>query len=250
MSRKNRPPKNRFCRRSKLAEDEFTTLVRYYFHEVLYGDSRNNYCFYFKIWHRMHRKPLRKSDDYSFKRIQLVDNVLFPSQLFIKNPFYKKISDRITGKKEFITRQRIGRLFNKLSQYIWDNYVITQDPSFQKEDFFDGLLNLIYNKEQELSTPYKLPYAALGHIGLSIKQGDIRTSLMFDLLSKRSKVVRGFKKDKFYLEFSRVLFICIVIRQKKIKYKSLDSVKDDLVLVEILTASTAFLLNFLEKNPL
>jgi hypothetical protein len=44
---------------------------------------------------------------------------------------------------------------------------------------------------------------------------------MFYLLSSRSKAIKGFKKNKFYLEFSRIFFICAVIDANEIKLPSI-----------------------------
>ena len=144
MPRKERPLKNKYCKRSKFAEDEFVTLVRYYFHEVLYGDSRNNYCFYFKYWHKVYGRLRDKN--FAFKPMQLADAILFPSYMFVKDGIHKNKPERDEGKNEFITRQRISNIFNKISQYLWDNHVITQHQKFQhvinhplpfqEEDFF------------------------------------------------------------------------------------------------------------------
>jgi len=252
MPRKEYVPKNKFCKRSKLDDDEFAAIVRFYFHELLYGDSRNNYCFYFERWHFINKKLKRKIIDPPNVNMHLYDDTLFPSSYNVEGKAFKewKTKTRNDGKNELLTRQKISNYFNKISQYLWENHIGCLNPSFHEEDFFDYLLDMIYEKELKTSYPYKEIYDGLCHSILCSRDGEITSSLMFYWLFNRSKVVRGYKKDKFYLEFSRAFFVCIIIMLNKINFSSIYSTKQDLKLYEILTASTAMLLVMLERKTL
>ena len=73
---------------------------------------------------------------------------------------------------------------------------------------------------------------------------------MFYLLSERSKATRGFKNDAFYLEFSRVYFICEVIEKYKVKLQRLNSVEEVEKLDEIVFKATIYLLSILAQDPM
>ena len=60
----------------------------------------------------------------------------------------------------------------------------------------------------------------------------------------------GFKKETFYLEFSRVFFICDVIEKYKIEVKSLYSTKEADKMDEIVFAATMYFLSKLIENPM
>lgn len=59
-----------------------------------------------------------------------------------------------------------------------------------------------------------------------IPKKNLKSSLLFYLLWKRSKIVKGFKRDKFYLEVSRGLYICSVIELNKISLQSIYSARE------------------------
>jgi hypothetical protein len=73
---------------------------------------------------------------------------------------------------------------------------------------------------------------------------------MFYLLSRRSKVIRGFKEGKFYLEFSRVFFICAVIDMENIELPTIYSINDINIQIDLNTKAFFTLMQLFEENPL
>ncbi|GAB6906261.1 hypothetical protein JCM12296A_20960 [Desulfosarcina cetonica] len=118
------------------------------------------------------------------------------------------------------TRQAISRNFDKIGQYIWDSFIVDLHPSFKEEDVFDDLLDLIYEKITAISSYIEF-YNSLNDFPLYVNSENITGSMFFYLLSSRSKAIRGYKKDKFYLEFSRAFFICAAIDTNKTKLSSI-----------------------------
>lgn len=103
------------------------------------------------------------------------------------------------------------------------------------ENVLDELLDLINGKTGEIDTsiPSDNSYSdddlrrikMFKMVTLSSKDKISRT-LMFHLLSQRSKKVRGFKKDSFYLEFSRIFFIRFELFRMNYNPLSLYSIND------------------------
>lgn len=176
--------KNPYCKRSKLTKKQFENLVYYYFAEIIDQIPRDKirYLFMMTDWSREEERTQR--------------------------PF---------------TRQAIGSNFDKISQYIWDTKIVNSNPLFQEEDVFDDLLDLIYEKKEEddVSSKYLELYIGLGNLSYNPNKDIFISSLMFHLLSSRSKAIKGFNDKKFYLEFSRIVFICLTIDALKIKLPSI-----------------------------
>lgn len=249
MPRKRWVPKNDFCKGSKLDNSEFGTLVQYYFREALFGESRDIYFYNFII-------SCHFNDNAKFAPNKTYNDSLRMKHIFTSfvNCFdketYKSLRETLDFKKKPVTIESIGSNFNKMGKYIWENFIVDLHPLFRKEDVFDGLIDLIYEKTNKISSYQVLFYEFLNSFPLYINEENIEHSQMFYLLSKRSKVTRGFKKETFYLEFSRIYFICEVIEKYKIKLQKLSSVEDVEKLDEIVFAATMYFLSKLIENPM
>ncbi len=147
------------------------------------------------------------------------------------------------------TRQAIGRYYEKISQYIWERFIVCHNPIFEKEDAFDELIDLVYEKTNKISN-YDELYHSFNDFPFYIKKDKITRSLMFHLLSSRSKIIRGFKREVFYLEFSRVFFMCAVIETLNIEFQSIYSVNELKKSYEITWACVRMLKSFLMERPL
>ena len=120
-----------------------------------------------------------------------------------------------------ISLPTIAHYFEKIGEYIWDRFVSHKHPALQEEDVFDELVELIYGRIDEISA-YRDFYNSLEDTDLNINADNITGSLMFLLLSKRAQRIKGFKnKEKFYLEFSRAYFICVMIEVDGIYFESI-----------------------------
>lgn len=146
--------------------------------------------------------------------------------------------------------ESFGKNFNKIGQYIWDNFIVDLHPAFQNEDVFDDLLDLIYEKADKIETYKELFYSFLNSFPLHINKDNIFRSLMYHLLYERSKVTRGFKRDTFYLEFSRVFFICEVVERCKIKLEKNASAKEVEKYDDIVYSATIFFVSKLIEKPM
>ena len=247
MPRKKWIPKNKYCKRSKLDSSEFGALVSFYFHEALFGASRDVY------WHNFiitceYNDALKRDgkidigDDKSFLY------VLMPGEhTEVSSHFKQEYKKEGVG---FLTKETISTYFNRISQYIWEKGIVNKHPAFKEEDVFDDLLDLIYEKTEKISSYKELYFNVLNKFPLYLNENNITGSLMFYLLSKRSKTIRGFKKETFYLEFSRVYFICAVIEANNIEIKSIYSTEETGKLHEILEDAKSVLLTNLEKTPM
>lgn len=123
-------------------------------------------------------------------------------------------------------------------------------PSFREGDVFDDLLDLIYGKTDKISAYRDLFFGFLSGFPLYLTEEKILRSLMFHLLSNRSKVTRGLSDGTFNLEFSRVYFICEVIKKYKIEIRSIYSSEEVGKLDEIVFAATMYFLSQLIKHPI
>ena len=164
-------------------------------------------------------------------------------------------------KNNVITLHSFNRYFEKIGDHLWRCFVDPKSMLFQKkEEAFEELLDLVYEKTEQISNSLEL-FGFLDKSPLDINKGNIISSLMFYLLSERSKIVRGFIKDKFYLEFIRVYFVCRVIKTTKVGLKSIYSIvwpphsqtenyPNDVEIVRIQAASKSTLLSFLRECPM
>lgn len=151
-----------------------------------------------------------------------------------------------------LSKQGIGRYFHKLGQYIWDNFIVDLHPALREEDVFDELLDLIYGRIHIISS-YRELYDSFNNFPLYTNADKIMNSLFFYLLSTRSRGIRGFKREKFYLEFSRVYFICKTIEETQTKFRSvyeLTGIHDLPLDKHFCEDATNILLKFLKKQPL
>lgn len=210
MPRKEWVPKNKYRKRSRLVEHDFIVLVNCYCTEALLNYSRKE-CYSYYI-------DMLPEDD-------------------------------IAERDKQLTPASFNDVFNEISQYIWDNLVLELSSGFEREDIFDDLLRLIYGKIDSISH-HRAFYDLLDKFPLYVNADNINNSLMFYLLSKRSKRLRGFKSDKFYLEFSRVFFICAVIGFKEMKLSSIYSIKDIDIMMKINEHAFFILMQYFRKKPL
>ena len=249
MPRSRWIPKNYYCRRSKLDKSEFGTLVQYYFREVLFGEPRN-------LCHSDYIMTCHFNDTVKFTPKKNYDDNLRIKHTItsfvncVDKESYKSLRGTLDFKKKPLSIESFSDNFNRIGQCIWDRFIVGLHPLFQEDDVFDDFIDLIYDKKNKISSYREFYYDFLNSFPLYLNEKHIFHSQMFDLLSKRSKVTRGFKKDTFYLEFSRVYFICEVIEKYDVRLKKLNSVKDVEKMDEIVFKATVYLLSKLLESPM
>ncbi len=249
VPRKEWVPKNKFCRNSKLDSSEFGMLVQYYFREVIFGEPRDVYYSDFIV-------TCHFNDNFNFIPNKNYDDSQRIKYMFtsfvncIDKENYRALRKSLEFKKKPISKESFNNYFNRIGQCIWERFIVGLHPSFQEEDVFDDLMDFIYQKIDKISSYRELFFNFLSGYPLYLNEKKIIRSLMFHLLENRSKVTRGFSKDTFYLEFSRVYFICEVIEKYKVNRQSLDSVKEVGKMDEIVFKATIFLLSKLVENPM
>lgn len=240
MPRKYWVPKNPYCRNSRLDEKCFEKLVDCYIHEVFSSSRKENYLLF---------KVLVSTENKSEVRGILERDLtsLHPSDPAFKN--------------NKITLHSFNKYFEKIGDHLWRCFVDPKSELFQKrEAAFEELLDLIYEKTDKIYNSSEL-FDFIGSSPLGLNKENIIGSLMFYLLSERSKVVRGFIKEKFYLEFIRMYFVCRVIKTTKVGLKSIYSIvwpplsytenyPDDVEIVRIQAAAKVVLLDFLKECPM
>ena len=249
MPRNRWVPKNDFCKRSKLDNSEFGALVQYYFREVLFGKARH-LCYFDFIMTCHYNDTVKFIPNKNYDDSLRIKHIITTFEDCIDKENYKSLRETLKFKKKPISKESFNGYFNRVGQYIWEGSIVGLHPLFQHEDVFDDLIDLIYEKTDKISSYQVLFYKFLNSFPLYINEDNIEHSQMFYLLSERSKVTRGFKKDTFYLEFSRVYFICEVIEKYKVKLQKLSSVKEVEKLDEIVFKATIYLLSKLIVNPM
>ena len=162
----------------------------------------------------------------------------------------KALRDRIQFKKKPISKESFNSYFNRMGQYIWERSIVDLHPLFKEKHVFNDLLDLIYEKTDRISAYRDLFFGFLSGFPLYLTEENIIRSLMFHLLANRSKVTRGFSDETFNLEFSRVYFICEVIKKYKIEIRSIYSTEEVDKLDEIVFAATMYFLSQLIKCPM
>lgn len=249
MPRKSWVPKNRFCKKSKLDSSEFGALVQYYFREGLFSEPRDLYHYDFVL--TCHYNDIAESiPDKNFDDGQRIRHIFNAFDNSRDKEYYRAKIKELEFKKKPITIKSFNSNFSRIGQCIWEREIVDLHPSFQEKDVFDDLIDLIYGKTEQISSYQDLYFNFLSNYPLYLTEENIFRSRMFHLLSKRSKVTRGFKKEAFYLEFSRVYFLCEIIEKTNIKLRSLDSIKDEYKLREIVFPATVYFLAELVENPM
>lgn len=196
MPRKSWPLKNQYCKRCKLTEEEFERLVENYFREATTGAKREYYIYpdrrRTKNYHEMLRKSWATGTNYR------------------ETPIGR------------ITRQVSGRYYKKLGDYIWNNFVVKGCAGYENEGIFDDLISLIYGGDYTDSFEECELYKCLQKGPFYInKKKPLINSLLFYLLLNRTRMAKGIKKEHFYLEFSRIYFICAISKDTKVNLSSI-----------------------------
>ena len=249
MPRKEWVPKNQYCKRSRMDSSEFGTLVHYYFREVLFNEPRDS-CYYDYI------VTCHFNDNFKFTPDKNYNDSLrfkYISTSFINltdKEIVKPLRDKLAFKKKPISKESFNNYFNRMGLYIWEKSIIDLHPAFREENVFGDLIDLIYGKIDKITSYPELYYDFLSGFPLYINEDNIIRSMMFYLLSNRSKVTKGFNKDTFNLEFSRVFFICEVIGKFKIKIRSIYSTEEVDKLDEIVFAAMMFFMSKLLETPM
>ncbi len=106
--------------------------------------------------------------------------------------YYRAKTKELEFKKKPITIKSFNSNFSRIGQCIWERFIVGLHSSFQEEDVFDDLIDLIYGKTEQISSHQDLYFNFLGNYPLFLTEENIFRSMMFHLLSKRSKVTRGF----------------------------------------------------------
>ena len=249
MPRNRWVPKNKFCRKSKLDSSEFGMLVQYYFREVLFSEPRD-VCYYDYIMTCHFNDTVKFIPNKGYDDSLRIKHISTSFVNCIDKENYKSLRETLDFKNKPISKESFNNYFNRMGQCIWERFIVGLHPSFQEEDVFDDLMDFIYQKIDKISSYREFFFDFLNGYPLYLNEKDLMRSLMFHLLEKRSKVTRGFSKDTFYLEFSRVYFICEVIEKYKVKWQSLDSVEEVEKMDEIVFTATIFFLSKLIENPM
>jgi len=87
---------------------------------------------------------------------------------------------------------------------------------------------------------------------LSVPDPDIplQRTLIFHLLLKRSRALKGFPKKQFHLEFSRIFLVCAVLEVKGMAIKSNDNFYEYNASKEIDNLAWNVLIQMLKAHPL
>ena len=151
-----------------------------------------------------------------------------------------------------ITRQTLSRYFDMIGQYIWDNMIVPTDPEYEDKHALDPLLDFIYAKIDCLPEKYSIIYRYMDDLPVKPKHPDlpVQRTLMFHLLLQRSKTLRGFSKKQFYLEFSRIFFMCVVVEMKGLDMSRNDNFHEYFTKKQIDQLAYTVLIQVLRKNPL
>ena len=151
-----------------------------------------------------------------------------------------------------ITRQTLSRYFDMISQYIWDNMILPTSPEYQDKNSLNPLLDFVYGNVDCVPKKYNVIYKYLDDLPVKSNDPDlpVQRTLMFHLLLKRSKALRGFPKEQFYLEFSRIFFMCAVVEAKGMDMSRNDNFHDYFTKKEIHKVAYSALIKILRKNPL
>lgn len=135
---------------------------------------------------------------------------------------------------------------------IWDNMIIPTDPSLRNGEEIEKLRLFLYERTEK--TNVNEGVIAKYFQDISTEAYDhaepFMRSLMYHLLLTRSKKARGFSKKTFYLEFSRVFFICAVAKGKSMKFVNNDYFFDITPKNKLEKITWVTLLNILKKYPL
>lgn len=249
MPRKEWVPKNPYCKRSKLDSSEFGALVLYYFREVLFGEPRDS-CYYDYLVTCYFNDNLNFLPNATYNDDLRIKHISTSFINCIDKENYKSLRETLPFKKKPISKESLNNYFNKMGQYIWERSIVDLHPSFKEKDVFNDLIDLIYGKIDKINSYRNLFYEFLSGFPLFINENNIIRSFMFFLLSNRSKVTRGFSNDTFYLEFSRVYFICEVIKKFKIKKRSIYIMEEADKLDEIAFTSMVYFVSKLLEDPM
>ena len=151
-----------------------------------------------------------------------------------------------------ITRQSMSKYFDKIGQLIWDNFIMPTDPLYKSDDVLDELLDFVYGKINKVSHRHNIAYKFLEDSPRNIKDPNtpVQRTLMFHLLLERTKVIRGYPENQFYLEFSRAFFICSSLEASGINVKSNYEFYEYLKSKKANNVCTYILLQILEEFPL
>lgn len=151
--------------------------------------------------------------------------------------------------KEKLSYQALSINFSKIGQYLWDNIVVKENPQLKDKKVLDEFFDLLYGKIDEIST-HRNVYNTLDKFPLFLNAENITGSLMFYLLSSRSTDAKGFKKDAFYIEFSRVYYICMSADKFRDEITSIYSSTAFSTRTGILIESKWSLCEILKKKPI
>lgn len=151
-----------------------------------------------------------------------------------------------------ITRQTMSRYFDMIGQYIWDNMILPTDPLYADEDALDPLLEFVYGNVDEVPEKYNVIYKYLDDLPVNSKDLDlpVQRTLMFHLLLQRSKALRGYSRKHFYLEFSRIFFMCTVVEAKGMDMSRNDNFFEYNTMKAIQRLAYTVMIQMLRKNPL
>ncbi len=151
-----------------------------------------------------------------------------------------------------ITRQTLSRYFDMIGQYIWDNMIVPTDPEYEDKHALDPLLDFVYGKIERLPRNYNLLYRYMDDFPVKAKHPDlpVQRTLMFHLLLQRSKTLRGFSKKQFYLEFSRIFFMCFVVEQKGLDMSRNDNFHEYFMTKKINQVAYTWMIRILREHPL
>lgn len=240
MPRKKWVPKNPYCRNSRLDERCFERLVDCYLNEVFDYPRYYSYLLFNVLAITEDRSEVEKIIR---KELMLSEDAPYPE-----------------FKNAIITLRSFNKYFERIGDHLWNAYVDSRSALFNKrETAFDELLDLIYEKTDKISGSAEL-FSFIGN-SLEVNRENIQKTLMFYLLSQRSKIIRGFIKEKFYLEFIRIYYICRITESIKLELKSIYSIvwppnsytknyPDDVEIVRIQTEARHTLLEYLKGHPM
>ncbi len=171
----------------------------------------------------------------------------------------KKCTRRLGGFGEDhgLSEQTLYRYFGLFSAYIWENFIIPNEPTFNDGKVFVELKEVIEGKRNSLSKSYRDTYEYLKLPPFYLNDGEpVERALPFHYLKQRSRACRGISEKTFPYEFSRIYFICLVVEgnirehDAELRYASLSDVFEPDLAARIAIEATKTFGHYLQTKPL
>lgn len=127
------------------------------------------------------------------------------------------ISVGLSNNRKSLSVQSIGKYFDLFGNYIWNNII---EPMFAERNepvTKENMYLFFYERIKDSDIDFYFPAHLSDDFG-AVKTMPFRRSFMYLLLNRRSKLVNGFKEQRFYLEYSRAAFVETMLVTMNLQY--------------------------------